>query len=375
MSEDTQLLLKQLQNAYRDMPYNQRRLAVTLEALALAEQLDAPTRATVLYDLAWAYAMGDDPAKALPICAEFLALLEECPGYRNIHTEAPSAAMIAAYVARSLPQISAEQCAALLEEFHRQVKKFGVGERLWLTHACAFSIDQGDTKAAEAHLQAFYRTKRDAISDCRACETSNIVEFLLRLGRREEAQQLLQPVLDGSLTCHDQPWSVLCILIHDALDRGDVADAKNYAQFLSRKKLGKKSDLPCAGALLRLYSYDDCAQSLALLEQGLDWSIGLWDQLLLFDFYRGAQRFCARLSRQTPTIPLSLPKKFACWQADGLYDSAALAQWLNQQAVEIAQKFDRRNGNDRFSVQIAHAAFSEEADSNRPQGCSTKGEE
>lgn len=335
---------REKQRVYRNLPYGAKRLAATLDALSAAEGLDPSSRASVLYDLAWAYAVGDDPAKALPTCAEFFALLEQYPDAVNSKTKAPSAAMIANYVAMELPQIPLAQCRSLLEQFHQQVKKYGIGERLWQIHACHYSLMTGDEAGAEQHLQAFRTTPRDAISDCEACEAGNTAECLMNLGRREEAKAVLQPVLDGSLTCGHQPWSSLSMLIHDALDHGELEEAEVLGQRLAHAPLRNCSDLTSAGALLRLWAATDLGRTISLLEKGISWSIGMWDQSLLFDLYRGAWAVCSKLGERQEKIPLQLPKKFPCWQADGIYDSGTLAEWFYTQMGEIANRFDRRNG-------------------------------
>lgn len=343
-NELDQVTFEKKQRAYRNLPYGTQRLAATLDARSAAEGLGPGCRASVLYDLAWAYGVGDDPAKALPICAEFFALLEQYPDAVEGKNKAPSTAMIAFYVAMSLPQIPLEQCRALLEQFHQQVQRYGVGERLWQMHACHYCLMTGDTSGAEQHLQAFRITPRDAISDCMACEAGNTAECLLNLDRRQEARAVLQPVLDGELTCGHQPWSSLAMLIHDALDHHDLEEAEALGQRLAHKTPRNCSDLTSAGALLRLWAYTDLRRSIGLLEQGIDWSMGMWDQSLLFDLYRGAWAVCTELGDEQEKIPLHLPKKFPRWQADGVYDGAALAGWFYSQMEEIAHRFDRRNG-------------------------------
>lgn len=339
-----QLSFKEKQKIYKRLPFGAQRLALTLDALSAAEKLDPHCRALVRYDLVWAYGLGADPAKALPACAEFFALLEEYPDVVDDKHMAPSVAMIANYVAMNLPQIPLAQCRALLEQFHRQVKRYGVGERLWQIHACHFSLMTGDRSGAEQHLQAFRTTARDAISECESCEAGNTAECLLNLGRREEARAVLQPVLDGLLTCAQQPWSALSMLIHDALNHNELEEAKKLGQRLAKRTLCKCTDLTSVGALLRLWASVDLQPAIGLLEKGIQWSIGVWDQSLLFDFYRGAWEVCSKFGERQEKIPLQLPKKFSCWQADGIYDSVVLAEWFYTQMAEIADRFDRRNG-------------------------------
>ena len=293
--------LRALRRRYQTMDYTPRRAAVNQEYVALADRLGLPReRISGRYDLAWAYAMGDDPAKALPVCAEFFALWEDHPGAVQGRAEGPSAAMIACYVAVSLPQVPLAECEKLLERFHQQVQKAGVGERLWQLHACDFCLMTGDLAGAQVHLDRFRATPRDEISDCAACEASNAAESLLKMGRREEALETVRPVLSGALVCESQPWGVLSVLIHDALDHDDPARALAYGRQLARHDLDSPSDLVCAGALLRLSAFTAPERGAALLE------------------------------------PL--------YRADGRYACAALADWFYNAASEIAGRFDERNG-------------------------------
>lgn len=336
---------------YRRMPYSPVRAAVNLEAVALADQADNPRyRLSSRYDLAWAYAMGDDPAKALPVCAEFFSLLEEYPNVygpgRRI--EAPSAAMIAFHVARSLPQIPLSQCRELLQQFQDQVKRYGVGERVWQLHACCFSLDTGDLQAAQMQYQAFRAAPRDDFSDCPACEASNAAECLLRMGHRREADKMVRPVLEGALTCESQPWSVLSLLIHDDLDRGNLAGAVERGKWLARCEMKSRSDLSHIGTLLRLGAYTDPAPYQWMLEKYLPWTSGLWDQEILFRFYRGAWVFCASLEQRQEAALLPLPKELPLDDSGEKSRCAALADYFYREAAAIAQRFDRRNGTGQF---------------------------
>ena len=353
-------MLRELHRRYHNLDYTPQRAAVNREYVALADQLARPyEQASGRYDLAWAYAMGDDPAKALPVCAEFFALLEQHPRILGEDTARFSvcAAMIAFYVATCLPQIPLEQCTALLEQFRQQMRKFGLGERLWQMHACHFRLMTGDREGATEHLARFYAAPRDQISDCAACEAGNAAEFLLKLGRREEAMKLVQPVLERRLTCEQQPWSVLSVLIHDALDRGELETARGYGRRLTLRRLQSPGDLPWAGAMMRLEAGDGGGRwsDPGKLTRCLTYVMDLWDQNLLFRLYLGAAAYCGRLSREQGTVRLTLPPKFPAYQESGLYDCSALAQWCRDQAGDIGRRFDARNGTRDYDRALAAA--------------------
>lgn len=354
--DELQRELRRRQNRYRNMPYNAARVAANLDFLALADRSGSPRdRLTARYDLAWAYAVGDDPVKALPVCAEFFRLWEEHPDAIQGSAEGPSAAMIAFFVACSSPQIPLEQCRDLLELFHRQVKKFGLGERLWQMHACGFCLMTGDTAGAAEHFDRFRDTPRDDISDCAACEASNAAEYLLEMGRYEEAMEFVQPVLDRRLTCEQQPWDILAVLIHDALDRKDIAAAQGFGRRMFLHRIQRPGDMPCAGALMRLEAAAGGGQwaSPGELEKCLSWALDLWDQKLLFRFYLGAGSFCGYLGEKQGEVRLSLPTRFPIYREDGIYSCQALVRWCCDQAADIARRFDARNGTNGYADALA----------------------
>ncbi len=80
MTEE-QITLDRMQKELREMPSSPQRLGLCQEFVALADREQARAQQiSGRYDLAWAYATAGDPAKALPVCAEFMKLHQENPG-------------------------------------------------------------------------------------------------------------------------------------------------------------------------------------------------------------------------------------------------------------------------------------------------------
>lgn len=73
--------LEKLQEQYRKLPHSPQRVELCREAVAVADRLEEPSEQLAgRFDLAYACIFGDDPAKALPVCAEFMKLHQENPG-------------------------------------------------------------------------------------------------------------------------------------------------------------------------------------------------------------------------------------------------------------------------------------------------------
>ena len=107
--------LSKLQEQYRELPHSPQRVELCREAVAVADRLEEPSEQLAgRFDLAYACIFGDDPAKALPVCAEFMRLHQENPGeLGEAEGDAViSVAMLAGSIARRLrsPWSSAKAC-------------------------------------------------------------------------------------------------------------------------------------------------------------------------------------------------------------------------------------------------------------------------
>ncbi|WP_338078165.1 suppressor of fused domain protein [Anaerotruncus colihominis] len=340
--------LSKLQEQYRELPHSPQRVELCREAVAVADRLEEPSEQLAgRFDLAYAYIFGDDPAKALPVCAEFMQLHQENPGeLGEAEGDAViSVAMLASSIARRLPQIPLEQCKSLLAEFQDQVRAYGLGERLWQCHAGEFAMMTGDMTALEEHLDRFRAAERDDVSDCAVCETGAMAEYLLTLGRRTEAVALVEELLEKQEFCEEQPWKLLSILTDDALERNDLQAAERFSAAMVIQPIKAAADLRRVGTLLRMKgATGDWRDGSKLLKKALLWTANFWDQELLFYFYLGAASFCQAYSAEHTEIKLPPVPGFTDCPKNSAYDCAALTQWFWSRAEEIGARFDRRNG-------------------------------
>jgi hypothetical protein len=49
-----------------------------------------------------------------------------------------------------------------------------------------------------------------------------------------------------------------------------------------------------------------------------------------------------------PEVHLALPEEFPLYRADGVYSVSELRRYFYQQAEELAQRYDARNGNSGY---------------------------
>ena len=65
--------------------------------------------------------------------------------------------------------------------------------------------------------------------------------------------------------------------------------------------------------------------------------------------------FSRRLPILMKPFSLAMPKTFPLYREDGQYNTAELAQWFHEGALEIARKFDERNQSSYYQNKMQRA--------------------
>lgn len=78
----------------------------------------------------------------------------------------------------------------------------------------------------------------------------------------------------------------------------------------------------------------------------------MWDQKAKYYFYMGSYVLFRELSKKKADASLELPAKSGVWREDGIYNTSVLADWFYKQASNIAESFDKRNGNDYYTKHL-----------------------
>ncbi len=292
----------------------------------------------------------DDPPKAMPVAVEFSSIFEEHPDlFGPVGGEMYIMIMqIAIDPVVSLPQIPISQWEEMMDQYYQLIKRFNMGHRTYWSQKSQFMVYVDKEKAFE-YFQRFWKTGRDDLSDCRACERSFAVRMHLLMGDEEGAAVHAKPIKQRRLSfCNDTPHRMLRAYIEYAMDKGDLKMAIPYARELKRIGHRDRGDLSYIGAVLRCFAFSDLEQGVTLMANSFPWAAGLWDEKMAYDFYKGAGAVLHQLSKKEEHIPLALPEQFSCFRRDGVYPVKELEQWVYGQAEEIAGRFDARNGTNYF---------------------------
>ena len=105
-------------------------------------------------------------------------------------------------------------------------------ERLELSLAAYYkalmnqNIDMGDAREAKANYELWKKLAKDDMGDCEACEASDEIAYLNFAGEHEAALSLAAPILSGELTCAEVPHATYAPILFSMIKTGKIEEAK-----------------------------------------------------------------------------------------------------------------------------------------------------
>ena len=347
---------KRLKDRYKAMPHGSARLQAIQQAVQKAdEQKDREWQITHRYELADELHFYGDSAKTLPIIAQAAALFEQEPIESKVYDYLFSF-YEALGVWDDLPHLPLEQREQMAQKFFDVLKQYGYQASLYHETQYNQLMAEGRQEEAEREYELRFAEQpgvRQTLSRCKACAQSMRVLHAIDHENREEAMELAKPLLDGTLSCSTEPWCALNQLFEFAWSQENRADVQFFGERLLQRlawdPYAQESDVLCC------YILSHIKEGLKALERTLPEILQKWSQRERQDYFQSAWLLLTRAAQTDETLSLSLPKEFALYREDGRYNAAELAQWFYEQALDIAKKFDQRNGYPYYQNQMEKA--------------------
>ncbi|MFJ3172426.1 tetratricopeptide repeat protein [Streptomyces roseus] len=331
----------------RNSPNGTARNAHAEALVGAAEAIgDGPLFRTALDNLINAYLWSAESSKMLVPFARLLQEYDKDPGAFG-RWDAHSLFWQFKWVATAIsdsPEIPLQSAVGWLEEMERRYRIAGYSERpvreseLWLADAI------GDDDRAERAHRAWLAAERDDMSDCHACELNGQGAYAVLRGEDARALELWQPVLAGERTCAEEPHRVLATSLLPLLRLGRLDEARSHHVRGYRMARGNESLLPSIGKHIEFcaLSGNESRGLEILAEHAAHMSplVNVDDQLA---FHGGVLVLLRRLTElghgRSPAVPY-----------EGVpHTVSELYEVLRASSLDIARRFDARNGTTRVS--------------------------
>ncbi|MET9320018.1 tetratricopeptide repeat protein [Streptomyces sp. NPDC003038] len=242
------------------------------------------------------------------------------------------------------PEIPLESATGWLEEMERRYRIAGYSERpvreaeLWLADAT------GDDERAERAFGRWLAADRDDMSDCVACELNSQGQYAVQQGDDAGALEIWKPVLTGEESCAEEPHRVLAASLLPLLRLGRVEEARSNHLRGYRLARGKESLLKAVGRHIEFCALTgNESRGLEILAEHAAHVGPLGNAATQSSFHGGILVLLRRLEELGHGESMTVPYEGSSRTVRELYEV------LRAGALDIARRFDARNGTTRVS--------------------------
>ncbi|MFJ3308039.1 tetratricopeptide repeat protein [Streptomyces sp. NPDC086549] len=243
-----------------------------------------------------------------------------------------------------IPLASVEKWLAEMEHRYRLA---GHSERAVRSAEFSVAAHIGDLDRAGRAYDAWLAADRDRMADCHACELHGQGTWEVKRGRDAEALELWRPVLEGEYTCAHEPHSVLASSLSPLLRLGLVDEAR--AHHLRGFRLVRPMEsMRCAYAdhveFCALTGNE--ARGLELLAERPAYFTDTGQPRSRLDFMAVVTLLMDRLTG------LGMGDQRVPGPAGRTWTARELAAQARAEALELAARFDRRNGTSYIGERV-----------------------
>ena len=252
------------------------------------------------------------------------------------------------------PQITRRQVEKTLDDMATRYAKNGYSLRpVWMNRTrIAMAMDAGTEGAAESFAR-WREAPRDLYADCAACEQHFQVDYHLYRGDLEQATQAAGPLLRGELACAEVPHMTYLRLVVPTWLGGDHGQATFYRERGYELCRGNRDFLE---ELAEIVEFDvirgELDEALRVFQSHAQWLADSRVGSRRLRWFATLAGLFERLLEDRPEVELRLPSGFGPASGGPSYAVQPLADWAARESRQLAEAFDRRNGNDLVTTRV-----------------------
>ncbi len=265
-------------------------------------------------------------------------------------------------------QLSLDQIEKMFEDYGNFCKRFNYNPRSYYHKIFSLMLDniydgsEGCTFNGMTIQEAYKKyllTKRDNMSDCKACETNIETSYILNVeDDPDKALKKAKPIFDGVLSCTEVPHVTYSDFSEYYLSKGNIAEADRYAKKSIRlilRDFGNDGSLIstksiCAATL----AFSDPKLALNIIKKCLPYTVSNNNGNEMYNFNRAAYYLMRTIeAADIKQLRLKLPYRDEdIYNADNIYNVTDLKNLFYNRAKDIADRFDKRNGNSIYNDRL-----------------------
>jgi hypothetical protein len=245
-----------------------------------------------------------------------------------------------------MPDISQEDTERLFERMREHYAAAGYNMRPIENLRFTLADAAGENDEAAKALKLARSIPRDDMADCEACEADQVTDYYAGIDEYEKAVESAGPNLRGERVCGEVPHRTYGHVLRPLAKLGRTKEADEYQRKGYRLIRGNPEFLGQVALHIAYLSHRGRIRAaVGTFSRHLEWSIDTHSLGSRLNFLFASLGLLRRLRKDKQQVKLKIPKAFELYTSDGKYDLDELIAWLDKESQELAQRFDKRNGN------------------------------
>lgn len=335
------------------LPYGRAQIAAIEDVV---RQADATGSAALRYETRIhatnSFQQGGEPAKAFVPFSWCLAAHDRGEGDPRYDHDLLRYFKFVINSMTRFPEIPLARATAALDDMERRYRVAGHSMSPVHQHRELVARHVGDRATAAEQFRLWCAAPRGSLSDCVGCEPMDKVGHLSWLGKHEEAVSLAAPVLTGTLRCREQPQAILSELLVSYLKTGRLEEAAAAHRQAYRAIRVQEDALWAVSSHIAFCALSgNHARGLELVERHFGWADEPPAPMDEMAFSAAAALTLTRVAETAG--PGAVVRRPAFRERPAAeFAAAELRDLLTERALEIAGRFDTRNGTSEQGDQI-----------------------
>ncbi|MDE6987479.1 MAG: hypothetical protein K2P55_11295, partial [Bacteroides acidifaciens] len=248
------------------------------------------------------------------------------------------------------------QVNAVGEDYKTRILRNGYSLRTYYHRWSVECVWMRQYDKAKEYIDKMLAEKIDDQS-CEACELNFMLDYYLETGQFDEAYSRAQPLINKQVTCYEANLRAYLKLSYYAQKAGKPEIAADMCARAEEGLAGREKDeylLSYMGLFIAYNMMTKPERGWEYVERCTDWSL----RSNSLKRYRFSCDMVETLKyADCQEVRLSLPEEFPLYRADGVYAVSELRDYFYQQAMELAQRYDARNGNSGYTDRLKEIVF------------------
>lgn len=344
-----------IMNKYSSLKDGAPQMAAIQKAIELADsEKDYECALRFRYDYIKQSVFDDDSFKAIIMFPQYLSIYD---GHEELHKSNFKDVMWAyKWILNSVTdfyQVSHDDIMNYFEDFKKRIIENGRSLRIYY-YLFSEYIEDIDINEYKKIAHKYLNYKRDSLSDCKACELNSEVYYEVYYGSFKKALKKAIPILNGTEECGYVPASTYNSFLDYYNKHNDIESGKKYEQLLAKEIKTDISFLTEMSSILEYWAIADCNKGIKKFEKYVKLDLKSKNVRDKFNFELGAYKLFKNLKEHTDKdeIKLLLDERFPIYKEDGIYKLDEVISYYKSNILYIADRFDKRNGNNYFKDKV-----------------------